>query len=265
MGAGHDSSARQEAGLNHGLVHYDFGSMEEVFLQVLERYTARLTARQRELYASDAPFVDKWRVAMAYLVDEEEAEYQKIWCELQAMSWSRPEMRARVGRILSEWQSVLVPTFREGPRELGVDRLRYPVEAIVWLVLTFNEGVILERMMGVDSGHQELLNMIDRMLVRMQRSNRRGRHDESSLPGRRRVRGVRRCEGRLRGVRHWSADDRVVTDVDDYSLPILEAAGSLPRAAFPRGDVRWSGQWPFRSSARSHEYGPLWSPSMRSP
>ena len=26
----------QEAGLNHGLVHYYFGSMEEVFIQVLE-------------------------------------------------------------------------------------------------------------------------------------------------------------------------------------------------------------------------------------
>ena len=164
----------QEAGLNHGLVHYYFGSMEEVFIQVLERYTAQLTARQRELYASDAPFIDKWRAAMAHLVDEDEAEYQKIWFELQAMSWSRPEMRARVGRILGEWQSVLEPAFRAGLRELGVDTRRYPVEAVVSLVLTFNEGVILERLMGVDSGHEQLLNMIDRMLVRMQREQAKG-------------------------------------------------------------------------------------------
>ena len=39
----------ERAGVNHGLIHYYFGSMEEVFLQVLERYTGRLTARQREL------------------------------------------------------------------------------------------------------------------------------------------------------------------------------------------------------------------------
>ena len=150
----------EQAGVNHGLVHYDFGSMEEVFLQVLERYTARLPARQRELYLGDAPFIDKWRVAMTYLVAEEEADYHKIWFALQALAWSHPEMRTRVGRVLSEWRSVLVPTFREGLRELGVDSLRYPVEAIVWLVLTFNEGVSLERMMGVDSGHQDLLSMI---------------------------------------------------------------------------------------------------------
>ena len=64
--------------------------------------------------------------------------------------------------------------FGTGLRELGVDSRRYPVEAVVSLVLTFNEGVILERMMGVDSGHQHLLSMIDRMLVRRQRQRAKG-------------------------------------------------------------------------------------------
>jgi AcrR family transcriptional regulator len=159
----------ERAGVNHGLVHYYFGSMEEVFFQVLERYTAQLIDRQRALYAGDAPFIEKWRTAMSYLVDEDEAPYQKIWYELQAMAWSHPEMRARVGRVLSQWQSVLAPAFREGLHELGVNTRRYPVEAVVSLVLTFNEGVILERLSGVDSGHEQLLNMIDCMLVRMQR------------------------------------------------------------------------------------------------
>ena len=37
----------ERAGVNHGLVHYYFGSMEEVFLQTLERFTDRLVERQR--------------------------------------------------------------------------------------------------------------------------------------------------------------------------------------------------------------------------
>ena len=41
-----------EAGVNHGLVHYYFGSMEELLLQVLERFTARLVERQRAMYES---------------------------------------------------------------------------------------------------------------------------------------------------------------------------------------------------------------------
>lgn len=164
----------ERAGVNHGLVHYYFGSMEEVFLQVLERYTARLTARQRDLYAADRPFVEKWRAAMEHLVDSRETGYQKIWYELQAMAWNHPEMRARVGRILGEWQDVLVPAFTAGLRELGIDTRLYPVDAVVSLVITFNEGVILERLLGVDSGHEQLLDMVDRLLVRSARQRAKG-------------------------------------------------------------------------------------------
>jgi AcrR family transcriptional regulator len=164
----------ERAGVNQGLVHYYFGSMEEVYFQVLERYTDRLTARQRALYATDEPFLQKWRTAMAYLVADDESEYQKIWFELQAMAWSRPEMRDRIGRVLADWQAVLTSAVRDGLRELGVDTRRYPVEAVVSLVVTFNEGVMLERLSGVDSGHTEVLQMIDRMLVRLQRDQSKG-------------------------------------------------------------------------------------------
>jgi len=162
----------ERAGVNHWLIHYYFGSMEEVFLQVLERYTKQLTERQRTMYSGDEPFVEKWRTAMRYLVADDERSYQKIWLELQAMAWSQTELRLRVGRVLDQWKTVLVPAFRDGLRELGVNTRLYPVDAIVALVVTFNEGVILERLMGVDSGHEQLLQMIDRMLVRMERDTR---------------------------------------------------------------------------------------------
>ena len=43
----------EEAGANHGLVHYYFGSVEQLLVRVLERFTERLIERQRELYAAD--------------------------------------------------------------------------------------------------------------------------------------------------------------------------------------------------------------------
>ena len=39
----------EEAGLNHGLVHYYFGSIEILLVRALERFTERLIDRQREL------------------------------------------------------------------------------------------------------------------------------------------------------------------------------------------------------------------------
>jgi AcrR family transcriptional regulator len=152
----------ERAGVNHGLVHYYFGSMEEVFLQTLERFTDRLILRQQELYAAEVPFGEKWRTAMGYLTDDFESGYQKVWLELQAMSWNDAELRARVAAVLERWTGVLRPAFAAGLEELGVDTTRFPADAVVALVATFNQGLMLERLTGADSGHALLLDAIDR-------------------------------------------------------------------------------------------------------
>jgi TetR/AcrR family transcriptional regulator len=147
----------EEAGVNHGLVHYYFGSMENLLVRVLERFTERLTARQRALYAADIPFIDKWRRAMRYLVGED-VEYEKIWLELQALAWNQPELQGRVARVNDEWRAVLTDAFEEPRGRYGIEM---PLDALVSLVMTFNEGVILERAQGITTGHRELLAWID--------------------------------------------------------------------------------------------------------
>src|SRR5213592_1547223 len=60
----------REAGQNHGLVHYYFGSVDELLLQTLERFTGRVLDRQRAMYGTDAPFAEKWRTAVRYIDDD---------------------------------------------------------------------------------------------------------------------------------------------------------------------------------------------------
>jgi AcrR family transcriptional regulator len=151
----------EEAGTNHGLVHYYFGSVEQLLIRVLERFTERLIERQRQMYAADAPFIEKWRTAMAYL--DEDLPYQKIWLELQALSWNRPELRERLARVHAEWRSVLSDAFASVHEQLEVE---LPLEALVSLVFTFNEGIMLERLSGIETGHRELLAWIDGWLER---------------------------------------------------------------------------------------------------
>jgi AcrR family transcriptional regulator len=152
----------EEAGVNHGLVHYYFGSNENLLARALERFTERLIGRQREMYASDEPFIEKWRTAMRYLVSED-LTYEKVWLELQALAWNDPELQARLGRVNEEWRVVLTEALAEPHRELGVEM---PLDALVSLVMTFNLGVIVERLGGVDTGHRELLDWIDGWLSR---------------------------------------------------------------------------------------------------
>jgi AcrR family transcriptional regulator len=149
----------EEAGANKGLVHYYFGSMEKLLVRVLERFTERLIVRQRTMYAADAPFIEKWRQAMRYL--DEDREYQKVWYELQALVWSRPELRERVAHVDEEWRAVLAEAFEQARREHSIDM---PLDALVALVATFNEGLILERLSGIETGHRALIDWIDAWL-----------------------------------------------------------------------------------------------------
>jgi TetR/AcrR family transcriptional regulator len=150
----------EEAAANHGLVHYYFGSIENLFVRVLERFTDRLIERQRILYSSDAPFIEKWRTAMRYL--DADRDYQRIWYELQALAWSRPELRGRVAKVDAAWRTVLRDALAE---PLERYELPIPLEALVALVVTFNEGMILERLSGIHTGHAELLEWIDAWLT----------------------------------------------------------------------------------------------------
>jgi AcrR family transcriptional regulator len=152
----------EEAGANHGLVHYYFGSMENLLARVLERFTERIIARQREMYAApDVPFAEKWRTAMRFL--DADRAYQKVWYELQALAWNRPELRERVAHVNGEWRAVLSDALAAPRKRYRIDM---PLEALVSLVITFNEGIIFERLSGIETGQAELLQWIDDWLVR---------------------------------------------------------------------------------------------------
>lgn len=153
----------EEAGANHGLVHYYYGSMEELLLRVLERFTDRLIARQRAMYALPVPFAERWRTAMHYL--EEDRPYQKIWFELQAMGWNDPGIRARLATVHGAWRDAMRDAVRDALTDAGLGEDRLSLEAWITLIVTMNEGIILERLSGIDRGHEELLEGIDRWIA----------------------------------------------------------------------------------------------------
>jgi AcrR family transcriptional regulator len=163
----------EEAGANHGLVHYYFGSMENLFVRVLQRFTERLITRQREMYGrTDLSGIEKWRTALDYLESDLAAGYPKIWLELQALGWNRPDIAERVAEVNGEWRAVLTEAFDEMIAEFGLDREQFPLDAVVSLVMTFNEGIMVERLSGISTGHRELLEMVERWLERLEEAKR---------------------------------------------------------------------------------------------
>ena len=159
----------KEAEQNHGLVHYYFGSVDELLLQALERFTNRVLERQRTMYATDAPFAEKWRTAMAFVEEDLDSGYPKVWAELEALALNHPEMRARLAAVNDRWRTLLHDALEQAIDEYGLDRSRYSAEALAALVMQFNKGLLNERLLGFDRGHAELLATIDGWLASLER------------------------------------------------------------------------------------------------
>lgn len=158
----------EAADVNLGLIHYYFDSKEELFLRVLERFTERLVARQRAMYDAPDSYPDKWRQAMRNL--EADRPYQKVWFELIAMSWNHPEYKRRVAQVRTAWRDAMHDAVAAALSRYSLERFGLSVDAWVTLIVTFNAGMILDRLSGVDDeGHAELLTAIQRWLDDMER------------------------------------------------------------------------------------------------
>jgi len=170
----------REAGQNHGLVHYYFGSVDELLLRALERFTGRVLDRQRAMYGTDAPFIEKWRTAMSFIDEDLAAGYPKIWGELQALAWNKPELRERLRDLDDRWRSLLRDALAQAIEEYGLDQNGFSAEVWAALVMQFNEGLLFERLLGFDRGHSQLLAAIDGWLVSLHEG--KARSSSASLP-----------------------------------------------------------------------------------
>jgi hypothetical protein len=103
------------------------------------------------MYASPLPYIEKWRAAMRYL--DEDRPYQKIWWELQAMAWNRPEYRPRIAAVLAAWREAMRGSVAEAPRALPAGGGGLHADDWITLIVAANEGIILERLSGIDQGH----------------------------------------------------------------------------------------------------------------
>jgi AcrR family transcriptional regulator len=157
-----------ESGQNHGLVHYYFGSVDELLLQTLERFTGRVLERQRAMYAADVPFREKWRAAMGYIEEDLASGYPKVWAELDALAFDKLELRERLNAVNESWRSLLRDALTDAIQEYGLEDSGFTAEALAALVMQFNKGLLTERLLGFDRGHAELLAAIDNWLTSLE-------------------------------------------------------------------------------------------------
>ncbi len=153
----------EAAGVNHGLVHYYFGSMEELLSQTLERFVDQLAGALEALYADPAlSFAEKWRLGSQFWVEEPTSRFPKILLELLAMGWNMPALRSRLTEVHARFRAIFEHHFGQAAIDYGLDENQFPLKVIVAAVTSYQLGLIVEGLSGVEEGHAELVDWIQR-------------------------------------------------------------------------------------------------------
>jgi AcrR family transcriptional regulator len=132
----------EAAGVNHGLVHYYFGSMEELLTQTLTRFVEQLALALEGLYADpNLTFAEKWRLGSQFWVNE-------------------PALQTQLTEVHARFRAIFEHHFGQALRDYSLDETQFPLKVVVAAVTSFQLGLIVEGLSGVEDGHQDLLDWI---------------------------------------------------------------------------------------------------------
>ena len=100
-------------------LHYHYGSKQGLILALLEEENQRRLARQRDMYAEDAPLWQRYERACDFLEDDIDSGYVRVLQEMIAAGWSNEELGDAVRELLGGWFSLLNSVSSEAEQRYG--------------------------------------------------------------------------------------------------------------------------------------------------
>jgi len=158
------------AGVNQALVHYHFGTIEELLLAALERVSVQVKQRSEEIYRTDRSFFAGWFEEMETMITADVTRgWGKVWLESLTLATNRPKMRKQYVQASTMTRKLHEQQVSETLEELGVDTEEFPPQGVVTLLDAITSKLILDRLVGIRAGHHELLGMLHRVLGQLEK------------------------------------------------------------------------------------------------
>ena len=143
------------AGVKPPLVHYYFRTMDELLLAMFRRGAEANLQRQLAALASPRPLRALWELSADPLGTA-------VTVELMAMARHRPAIREEIAAYAERFRAIQVEALESHLAERGRDIP--PVHASVFMV-ALSQLLVLERGLGVTTGHGEALEVVERYLA----------------------------------------------------------------------------------------------------
>ncbi|HLN14575.1 MAG TPA: TetR/AcrR family transcriptional regulator [bacterium] len=110
----------EAAGVNQSLLHYYYGTKENLMLEVLEYINERLLVRQRAMYAEAGKFEKIWATSLKFFEEDVQSGYVRALWELLAQGFSDKRIAQRLATIIGGWRDLVAGLAKQALVEYGI-------------------------------------------------------------------------------------------------------------------------------------------------
>lgn len=155
----------EAAGLKSKLVHYYFGSMDDLFLALYQRVEERHFARHVQALSSPNPLRAAWELLL-------ETTDTELIAEFRALANHRKAILKEIARSAERMRTVQAALLSRGLEAMGVSEEVCPPVVLSVLMAGAARALVSENAIGVSAGHPETLAFIERHLRELEARGR---------------------------------------------------------------------------------------------
>jgi AcrR family transcriptional regulator len=150
----------REAGVSRGLLHYYFGSKEQLLVEVV-RHDCEVRNRNMDERLEKAHSVDEILDALVVGLEEfleDDAGGQAVIYEMLSASRHSEEIRSELAELYRQWRERLAGWLRTKERE-GVIRLQADAEAVASMLFSLGDGFGIQVLADPDWDRQAAFDL----------------------------------------------------------------------------------------------------------
>lgn len=155
----------ERAGLKSQLVHYHFGTMDDLFVAVYERSEREFLRRHLQAVTSANPLRALWELSI-------HPQRTRLAQELTALSNHKKAIRKITARVIEQMHSINSAFITKYLEEAGVDQARYSPMVISYIINGVSRSLVSEEALGVEVGRSEVLACVRSLLTEVEAQHR---------------------------------------------------------------------------------------------
>jgi AcrR family transcriptional regulator len=151
----------ERAGFKSQLVHYHFGTMDDLIIAVYERSEQEFLRHHLAALSSKHPLRTLWELSI-------HPERTRLAQELIALSNHNSAVRKITARIIEQMHSITDAFVGKYLEEVGADRAKYPPLVLSHIINGLSRSLVMCESLGIAAGRAEVLAFAERFFSELE-------------------------------------------------------------------------------------------------